>query len=95
MNALGIEKLKEVTICDLAMLIFEEQNLGMKVSAYARPYLNAMLEINSINDMYGADTAYSVVAYFLSNAGTMRGDVTKTVKAELKRRMKEYEKARK
>lgn len=49
----------------------------------AVPYLNAMGHLNAITDMYGADTAYSVVTYFLGNAKGWRGEVAKRVKAEL------------
>jgi hypothetical protein len=50
----------------------------------AVPYLGAMREINSIKDNYGADSAKSVVLYFLSNASTWRGDHARRIKAELK-----------
>lgn len=86
-------ELKDKSISDLAFLILEQD--GVKVGAYAKPYLEAMMSIKSINDMYIADTAYEVVVYFLSNAGTMRGEIAREVKAELKRRVKEYEKAKK
>jgi hypothetical protein len=55
-----------------------------KVSVYARPYLDAMHTLISVNDSYGADSARSVVLYFLSNASTWRGPVAREVKAELK-----------
>jgi len=54
----------------------------------AKPYLDAMMSLDSINDMYYADTAYSVVAYFLSNASSWKGETAKRVKAELKSMMK-------
>ena len=50
----------------------------------AVPYLEAMEAINGIHDMYYYDTADSVVRYFLANASTWRGDVARTIKAELK-----------
>lgn len=50
----------------------------------AEPYLRAMEELNSIDDMYYDDSARSVVLYFLGNAGTWRGDVARRIKAELK-----------
>jgi hypothetical protein len=59
-----------------------------KVNYAAKPYLDAMGGLNDINDMYILDTAYSVVAYFLGNAGTWRGEVAKRVKAELKTMLK-------
>ena len=55
-----------------------------KVNYAAVPYLNAMLEMDSINDDYGYDSGQSIVAYFLGNARSWRGDVAKRVKAELK-----------
>lgn len=51
----------------------------------AVPYLNAMRELSSINDMYMYDTAKSVVLYFLANANTWRGDTARRIKAELKK----------
>jgi hypothetical protein len=50
----------------------------------AVPYLDAMGSLSAMSDSYGCDDARSVVAYFLANASTWRGDVAKRVKAELK-----------
>ena len=55
-----------------------------KVNYAAKPYLEAMLELNSINDKYYNDSAKSVVLYFLSNAASFRGERAKALKAELK-----------
>lgn len=54
------------------------------VNYAARPYLNAMHTLKSIDDKYYADSAESVVLYFLSNAKGWRGDNARTIKAELK-----------
>jgi hypothetical protein len=51
---------------------------------YAMPYIVALNELDSIDDDYYADSAYSVVCYALSNLSYWRGDVAKSVKAELK-----------
>jgi hypothetical protein len=56
---------------------------GVKVNYAARPYLRAMLQLNSIDDHYGADPARCVVTYFLANARTWKGDTAKRIKAEL------------
>jgi len=56
----------------------------VKVNFAAKPYLDAMLELNSINDKYYEDSAKSVVLYFLSNASSFRGERAKVLKAELK-----------
>lgn len=54
------------------------------LSPYARPYLLAMVRLNSINEMYGYDTASSVVRYFLANATGWRGPDARRIKAELR-----------
>ncbi|MBO7509937.1 MAG: hypothetical protein J6T35_02030 [Bacteroidales bacterium] len=61
---------------------------GAKVSAYAKPYLDAMMCLDSIDDNYYLDSAKSVVLYFLCNAGTWRGETAKRIKAELKQMCK-------
>ena len=50
----------------------------------AQPYLEAMHSLDSVSDSYGLDSGQSVVAYFLANAGTWRGDRARALKAELK-----------
>jgi hypothetical protein len=49
----------------------------------AVPYLNAMRELDTIDDTYVFDSAESVVRYFLSNARTWRGDDARRIKKEL------------
>lgn len=51
----------------------------------AKPYVQAMFELDQITDNYGADSAQSIVRYFLSNAGSWRGDVARQTKSELKK----------
>ncbi len=55
-----------------------------KVYFGAVPYLQAMACLNSINDNNGADSAKSIVLYFLSNAATWKGETAKRIKLELK-----------
>lgn len=59
-----------------------------KVYFGAEPYLDAMESLNKITDSYGADSAKTIVIYFLSNAGTWRGETARRVKAELKAMIK-------
>lgn len=54
----------------------------------AVPYLRAMGELGDIKDNYYEDSARSVVAYFLSNATTWRGDDARRIKAELNAMLK-------
>ena len=50
----------------------------------AVPYLDAMQNLDTIEDKFFFDSARSVVLYFLSNASTWRGDTARRIKAELK-----------
>lgn len=66
-----------------------KKDWGAKVNYAARPYLDAMYSLDSINDKYYDDDARSVVAYFLSNASTWKGEKAKEIKAELKALLKQ------
>jgi hypothetical protein len=59
-----------------------------KVNYAAKPYLTAMEQLDLITDAYGADSAASIVRYFLSNATGWRGEDAKRIKAELKEMIK-------
>jgi hypothetical protein len=61
---------------------------GRKVNYAAVPYLRAMLEMESIEEYYGADGGDGIVARFLGNASSWRGDTARRVKAELKAMLK-------
>lgn len=54
------------------------------ISPYAAPYLSAMATLESIEDNYIYDSGRSIVAYFLANAGSWRGETAKRIKAELR-----------
>lgn len=49
----------------------------------AKPYLNAMSCLESINDNYGWDSGKSIVLYFLANASSWRGETARRIKKEL------------
>jgi len=55
-----------------------------KVNYSAKPYLNAMGCLCSIDDDYGLDSGREIVARFLGNASTWRGEDARRIKAELK-----------
>lgn len=76
---------EKASISELAIAI----SLDWKnVNYAAKPYLDAMGDLESVKDHYGADTGYSIVAYFLANASTYRGPVAKEIKKELNKRLK-------
>ena len=61
---------------------------GTDLNYAARPYLEAMESLNSINDRYFEDSGKSIVAYFLSNASSYRGETAKAIKKELNSMLK-------
>jgi hypothetical protein len=68
----------------LATIAREIRSDWKNVNYAAKPYLDAMAQLNSINDSYYYDSARSVVLYFLGNASSWRGETAKRVKLELK-----------
>lgn len=66
----------------------EIYRLWKPVNFAAKPYLEAMMSLDSINDDYGADSGRSIVSYFLVNASGFRGPDAKRIKAELKALLK-------
>ena len=60
-----------------------KKDWGAKMYFGAKPYVDAMICLDSVNDMYGCDTAKSVVAYFLCNATRWRGETARRIKKEL------------
>jgi len=75
------EKIQKRPVYEIAK---EIRKNWQKVSPYAAPYLDAMSQINSIDENYFCDSAQSVVLYFLSNAAGFKGEKAKELKKELK-----------
>ena len=73
------------TIAEIAAIIRKDWK---KVNYAAKPYLSAMNCLSDINHQIGFDSGKSIVLYFLSNAGSWRGEIAKAVKLELKNRTK-------
>jgi hypothetical protein len=57
---------------------------GSKVNYAAKPYLDAMCDLDSIDNNYLQDSGKSIVLYFLGNANSWRGGTARRIKAELK-----------
>ena len=84
-TATGLQaELPDMEIYEIASVIKQS---WPKVNFAAVPYLRAMNSMSSIDDKYGLDDGRGIVAYFLSNASSWRGEVAKLVKVELKRRL--------
>ena len=58
-----------------------------KLPFSAKPYAEALLQLNSLNDNYGCDDGRSIAQYFLSNAATWRGEEARECKTLLKREL--------
>ena len=67
-------------ICVIAVEILQDWK---KPYFGAVPYLEAMTWLNTPDDSYGCDSARSIIAYFLSNASTWRGETARRIKKEL------------
>jgi len=57
------------------------------VNYAARPYLDALMTLRTVNDRYGMDSGSSMLAYFLSNASQFKLNRSKELKAELKQHL--------
>jgi len=55
-----------------------------KVNYAAKPYLEAMFSLNTIQDDYIMDSGEDIILRFLGNASSFRGEQAKALKAELK-----------
>lgn len=54
----------------------------------AVPYITAMSDLDSVNDIYITESGREIVNRFLSNASSWRGEAAKRIKAELKAMVK-------
>lgn len=78
------QDLPNLNIAGIARVI---RNDWKNVNFAAKPYLDAMQSLDSVDDRFGHDDGRSIVRYFLSNATSWRGDTARAVKAELKTRL--------
>lgn len=69
----------------LNVIASEIRNDWKNVNYGAKPYLDIMLSLDSVNDKYGYDSGKTIVLYFLSNASSWRGENAKRIKSELKK----------
>lgn len=81
----ALADLPRMSLSQIASLVYKDWK---NVNFAAKPYLEAMSSLQNVSDMYFQDTGTSIVAYFLSNATSWRGDVAKAVKKELQRRIR-------
>lgn len=68
----------------LYLIAADIRNNWPKPHFAAFPYIYAMRSLNQITEDYGLDSGRSVVAYFLANAQTWRGEHARRIKSELR-----------
>lgn len=76
------------TISGIAKLIRKDWSEKGTIYFGAKPYLDAMDTMTSIEDNYFEDSGESIVRYFLANANTWRGSVAREVKTKLNQLLK-------
>ena len=79
---------KAKTVRPLYVIAREIEADWKKVYFGAVPYLNAMKSLDKVTEAYGMDSGRSMVAYFLSNATTWRGEKAREIKKELNKMVK-------
>ena len=79
------KKAQDISISEIAYAIEKDWK---NISIYAKDYLNAMKQIRSIDESFYADSAKSVVMYFLANASSYRGESARVYKDLLKKMVK-------
>jgi len=78
-------QIKDAPISDIATVI---RNDWKNPNYAAVPYLDAMRDLKSVKDNYGADSGKEIVSYFISNARSWSGETAAVVKDELRRQVK-------
>jgi len=72
----------------ISSIAYDIKRVWAKPYFGAKPYLDAMTQLDNINSKYMYDDARSVIMYFLANASTFRGNDAKVLKQELKTLLK-------
>lgn len=73
---------------DLCTIAYEIRKDWRPVHYTAAPYLDAMECLGDIDDMYIMDSGRDIVARFLCNASTWRGEKAREIKKELNAMLK-------
>ena len=79
------EQLAKLELSELARIIRKD---WPRPYFGAAPYIDALLSLSTIDDMYGYDSARDITNRFLINAAQWKGATARLVKAELKARLK-------
>jgi pantothenate kinase len=79
----------KMSISQIASIVSKDWRAqGKGIYFGAKPYLEAMHTMNTVKDNYGLESGRSIVAYFLNNANTYKGETARAIKKELNKRIK-------
>ncbi len=84
-----LTQLSGMKIREIAQFIIDDWS---KQGPVPKTYLEPMLSVNTLDDMYGTDSGSSVVSYFISNASRWNGDIAKVTKKYLINLLKNHRK---
>ncbi len=76
-----INNLSDLKISQIVDIVFKDWK---KISPSARPYLEAMMSLESAKDVHGSEDGKSILSYFLLNSKQWQGEVAKKVKSYFK-----------
>ncbi len=85
-NAMATTKATPRLLSVIAKEIYQNwnrTNSGTELNYAAKDYLIAMFTLNSINDRYLFESGREVVARFLCNANSWKGETARRIKKEL------------
>jgi len=69
------------TVRPISEIAEEIRKLWKPIHSDAKPYVDAMIQLNKATDMYICDPASDVCARFLNNAKNWRGEDARRIKA--------------
>lgn len=79
---------KDFSTLSISQIASEIRRDWKNVNYAAKPYLDAMGSLETAQDNFGFDSGKSIIAYFLGNASSYRGEIAKAIKKELNKRIK-------
>lgn len=86
MNPVTPESINGLSIASVARIIRRDhQSKGKELPCGAKPYVEAMACLNTVQDKYILDDGGDIVARALCNLGGWRGETARVVKAHLKK----------
>lgn len=78
----------EMTLFQISDVIYEDWGREMPFKAHR--YVEAIANLDNLDDVFGADSGNTIVAYFLENAKDWRGETARDIKKVLNKMLKDH-----